>query len=76
MRQTKYDKNVVEARSSNEKLQSLHQASHFHEYQPLIQPFHLHASQMTKTWWETLMGGSVLSFLKDEWKVSDTGSAH
>jgi hypothetical protein len=22
-------------------------ASHFHEYQPLIQPFHLHASQMT-----------------------------
>ena len=22
------------------------------------------------------MGGSVLSFLKAEWKVSDTGSAH
>ena len=31
---------------------------------------------MTKTWWETPMGGSVLSFLKAEWKVSDTGSAH
>jgi hypothetical protein len=24
----------------------------------------------------TAMGGSVLSFLKAEWKVSDTGSAH
>jgi hypothetical protein len=31
---------------------------------------------MTKTWWEAPMGGSVLSFLKAEWKVSDTGSAH
>ena len=32
----------------------------------------------TKTWWETstCMEGSVLSFLKAEWKVSDTGSAH
>jgi hypothetical protein len=29
---------------------------------------------MTKTWWETHMGGSVLSFLKADWKVSDTGS--
>jgi hypothetical protein len=32
--------------------------------------------QMTKTWWEAPMGGSVLSFLKAEWKVSDTGLAH
>jgi hypothetical protein len=31
---------------------------------------------MTKTWWEAPMRGSVLSFLKAEWKVSDTGSAH
>ena len=31
---------------------------------------------MTKTWCEAPMGGSVLSFLKAEWKVSDTGSAH
>jgi hypothetical protein len=31
---------------------------------------------MTKTWWEAPMGGSVLSFLKAEWKVNDTGSAH
>jgi hypothetical protein len=31
---------------------------------------------MTKTWWKAPMGGSVLSFLKAEWKVSDTGSAH
>jgi hypothetical protein len=31
---------------------------------------------MTKTCWEAPMGGSVLSFLKAEWKVSDTGSAH
>jgi hypothetical protein len=31
---------------------------------------------MTKTWWEAPMGVSVLSFLKAEWKVSDTGSAH
>ena len=30
----------------------------------------------TKTWWEAPMEGSVLSFLKAEWKVSDTGSAH
>jgi hypothetical protein len=29
-----------------------------------------------KTWWEAPIGGSVLSFLKAEWKVSDTGSAH
>jgi hypothetical protein len=26
---------------------------------------------MTKTWWEAPMGGSVLSFLKAEWKVSE-----
>jgi hypothetical protein len=25
-------------------------------------------------WWEAHMEGSVLSFLKAEWKVSDTGS--
>ena len=31
---------------------------------------------MTETWWEAPMEGSVLSFLKAEWKVSDTGSAH
>jgi cytolysin (calcineurin-like family phosphatase) len=31
---------------------------------------------MTKTWWEAPMGGSVLSFLKAECKVSDIGSAH
>ena len=31
---------------------------------------------MTQTWWEAPMGGSVLSFLKAEWKVSDTGSAN
>ena len=31
---------------------------------------------MTKTWWEAPMGGSVLSFPKAEWKVSDTGSAY
>jgi hypothetical protein len=30
---------------------------------------------MTKTWWEAPMGGSVLSFLKAEWKVSDTTQA-
>jgi hypothetical protein len=32
----------------------------------------------TETWYEasTCMEGSVLSFLKAEWKVSDTGSAH
>jgi hypothetical protein len=28
----------------------------------------------TEIWWETPMEGSVLSFLKAEWKVSDTGS--
>ena len=30
----------------------------------------------TETWWEAHMEGTVLSFLKAEWKVSDTGSAH
>jgi hypothetical protein len=29
-------------------------------------------AKWTETWWE----GSVLSFLKAEWKVSDTGSVH
>jgi hypothetical protein len=28
----------------------------------------------TDIWWEAPMEGSVLSFLKAEWKVSDTGS--
>ena len=27
-----------------------------------------------ETWWKAPMEGSVLSFLKAEWKVSDTGS--
>jgi hypothetical protein len=27
-------------------------------------------------WWEAPMEGSVLNFLKAEWKVSDTGSAY
>jgi hypothetical protein len=30
----------------------------------------------TDIWWEAPMEGSVLNFLKAEWKVSDTGSAH
>jgi hypothetical protein len=30
----------------------------------------------SETWWEARMEGSVLSFLKAEWKVSDTDSAH
>jgi hypothetical protein len=30
----------------------------------------------SQTWWEAPMEGSVLSFLKAEWKVSVTGSAH
>jgi hypothetical protein len=33
-------------------------------------------AKWTETWWEAHMEGSVLSFLKAEWKVSDTGSAH
>ena len=33
-------------------------------------------AKWTKTWLEASMEGSVLSFLKAEWKVSDTGSAH
>ena len=33
-------------------------------------------AKWTKTWWEAPMEGSVLSFLKAEWKVSDAGSAH
>jgi hypothetical protein len=31
---------------------------------------------MNQIWGEAPMEGSVLSFLKAEWKVSDTGSAH
>jgi hypothetical protein len=30
----------------------------------------------TDIWWEAPMDGSVLNFLKAEWKVSDTDSAH
>ena len=33
-------------------------------------------AKWTETWWESHMEGSVLSFLKAKWKVSDTGSAH
>ena len=33
-------------------------------------------AKWTKTWWEAPLEGSVLSFLKAEWKVSNTGSAH
>jgi hypothetical protein len=33
-------------------------------------------AKLTEIWWETPMEGSVLSFLKAEWKVNDTGSAH
>jgi hypothetical protein len=33
-------------------------------------------AKWTEIWWETPMEGSVLSFLKAEWKVSDTGSVH
>jgi hypothetical protein len=34
-------------------------------------------AKWTETWWEAPMEGSVLlSFLKAEWKVSDTASAH
>ena len=33
-------------------------------------------AKWTATWWEAPMEGSVLSFLKAEWKVSVTGSVH
>ena len=33
-------------------------------------------AKCTETWWKAPMEGSILSFLKAEWKVSDTGSAH
>ena len=33
-------------------------------------------AKSTETCWEASMEGSVLSFLKAEWKVSDTGSVH
>jgi hypothetical protein len=32
--------------------------------------------EITKTWWEATKEGSVLNFLKAEWKMNDTGSAH
>ena len=43
-----------------------------------ISPLKLSLAIWTETWYEasTCMEGSVLSFLKAEWKVSDTGSAH
>ena len=34
------------------------------------------SGKWTETWWEAPIEGSVLSFLKTEWKVSDTGSVH
>jgi hypothetical protein len=33
-------------------------------------------AKWTTIWWVAPMEGLVLSFLKAEWKVSDTGSAH
>jgi hypothetical protein len=33
-------------------------------------------AKWTETWWEAPMEVSLLSFLKAEWKVSNTGSAH
>ena len=33
-------------------------------------------AKWTEIWWEAPMEGSVLSILKAEWKVRDTGSAH
>ena len=33
-------------------------------------------AKRTEIWWEAPMEGSVLSFLKAKWKVSDTCSAH
>jgi hypothetical protein len=33
-------------------------------------------AKWTATWWEAPMEGSVLSFLKTEWNVSDTCCAH
>jgi hypothetical protein len=33
-------------------------------------------AKWTEIWWEAPMEGSLLSFLKAEWKVRDTGSAH
>ena len=32
-------------------------------------------AKWTEIWWEAPMEGSVLSFLKAEWKVSDTASS-
>jgi hypothetical protein len=37
---------------------------------------HFVLPKWTEIWWEAPMEGSVLSFLKAEWKVSDTDSAH
>jgi hypothetical protein len=31
-------------------------------------------TKLIEIWWEAPMEGSVLSFLKAEWNVSDTGS--
>jgi hypothetical protein len=33
-------------------------------------------TKWTEIWWDSPMEGSVLSFVKAEWKVSDTGPAH
>ena len=33
-------------------------------------------AKWTETWWEASMEGSIVSFLKAQWKMSDTGSAH
>jgi hypothetical protein len=34
------------------------------------------SAKWIETWWEAPIESSVLRFLKAEWKVSDTGSAH
>jgi hypothetical protein len=43
------------------------------QFQPLLWNC---LAKWTEIWWEASMEGSVLSFLKAEWKVSDTGSGH
>jgi hypothetical protein len=42
----------------------------------LAKRFQSRKLKWTEIWWEAPMEGSVLSFLKAEWKVSDTGSTH
>jgi hypothetical protein len=37
--------------------------------------FEIALPKWAEIWWEALMEGSVLSFLKAEWKVSDTDSS-